>query len=148
MGRGRHARLLAAEGYVAFGVDQRCDVVVEAVRAAAAEGCVVRGWCADLTRAALPRERFSLICVTRYLQRDLFPVLREALVPGGVLLYETFTTRQRALGWGPTAAAHLLEPGELVTLLDGFDILFSEEVETPEAVARAVARRPGSREPA
>jgi tellurite methyltransferase len=143
MGGGRHARTLAATGYRAFGVDRRFEAVEAGVRDARAHGLVVRGWCADLTRPCLPASFFSLVCVTRYLQRDLFPRLRDALVPGGVLLYETFTIKQRALGWGPTSAAHLLEPGELLTLLEGFDVLFSEEIEAPEAMARAVARRPG-----
>jgi tellurite methyltransferase len=143
MGRGRHARVLAAEGYHAFGVDRRHDAVLTAVQTAKTDGLIVRGWCADLTTACLPSRRFSLICVTRYLDREFFPMLYDALVPGGVLLYETFTTRQRALGVGPTSPAHLLEPGELVTLVAGlFTVVFSEEVESPEAVARAVGKRP------
>ena len=36
-----------------------------------------------------------------------------ALAPGGLLLYETFTVAQRALGSGPRRAEFLLEPGEL-----------------------------------
>ena len=63
-----------------------------------------RGWCADLTQHPLPRGRFDLVVVCRYLQRDLFPALRAAVAPGGVVIYETFTTRQRALGRPPTSA--------------------------------------------
>lgn len=143
MGSGRHARILAATGYRTFGVDRRLAAVEAGVRAARAEGLDVRGWCADLTSPCLPPAFFSLICVTRYLQRDLFPHLREALAPGGVLLYETFTVQQRAHGWGPTSPAHLLDAGELPELLAGFDVLFSEEIDGTEAVAHAVARRPG-----
>ena len=91
----------------------------------------------------LPRETFDLVLVTRYLQRDLFPGIRDALRPGGIVLYETFTTNQRRLGVGPTSPDHLLEPGELARHFDGFEMLFYEEV-LVAAVARIVARKPGS----
>ena len=140
MGRGRHAVLLARAGFTTFGVDIRHDAVRDAMRAAAADGLAVRGWCADLTRAPLPAARFDLIVVTRYLQRDLFPSLRAALVPGGVVLYETFTVAQRALGRGPTSPDHLLEPGELRARFEGFEVLLYEEVSAPDAVARIAAQ--------
>ena len=92
---------------------------------------------------AAARGGVRLLVVTRYLQRDLFDSIRAAVIPDGVVVYETFTVHQRALGWGPTSPAHLLEPGELRARFDGFDILFYEEVIEPEAVARLVARRPG-----
>jgi hypothetical protein len=63
---------------------------------------------------------------------------------GGVVLYETFTVNQRQLGFGPTSPDHLLQPGELRHQFDGFEVLFHEEVDVPEAVARIVARRPRS----
>jgi len=142
MGRGRHAIVLARAGFKTFGVDVRFDAVADAVARADAEGYALSCWCADLTRGLLPAERFDLIVVTRYLQRDLFPALEAALAPGGVMLYETFTVAQRALGRGPTSPDHLLERGELGRLLERLDILFEEEVDEPEAVARVAATRP------
>jgi len=141
MGRGRHVETLVRAGYRVFGVDAKLDAVRGAVSAAAARGLVVRGWCADLTGHPLPRGRFELIVVTRYLQRDLFPAIARALGPGGVVLYETFTTGQRALGRGPTSPDHLLGPGELRTLFAGLEVLFYEEVTAADAVARIVGRR-------
>ena len=140
MGRGRHAVPLARAGFRTFGVDIRLDAVREAVTAGHREGVRVRGWCADLTQHPLPRARFDLVLVSRYLQRDLFPEVRAAVVPGGVVIYETFTTAQRALGRPPTSPEHLLEPGELRRCFDLFDVLFYEEVAAPDAVARLVAR--------
>jgi len=144
MGRGRHALPLAHAGFRTFGVDIAFDAVRDAVAAAAAEGVIVGGWCADLTQHPLPTERFDVIVVSRYLQRDLFDALRAACAPGGVVLYETFTTAQRALGTGPKSPDHLLEPGELRQRFLGFDELFYEETTAPEAVARIAARKPAS----
>ena len=141
MGRGRHAFPLARAGYRTFGVDVKYDAVCEAVRSAQDAGLMIHGWCADLTEHPLPVARFELIVVTRYLQRDLFPAIRDALVPGGRVLYETFTIRQRALGVGPTSPDHLLQESELRSYFEDFEILFYEEVPSPEAVARLVARR-------
>jgi SAM-dependent methyltransferase len=141
MGRGRHAESLAAAGYRAFGVDVKLDAVRDAVGRAGARGLVVRGWCADLTMYPLPSAAFELAVVTRYLQRDLFPVLRNAVRPGGAVIYETFTEAQRALGRGPTSPDHLLRPGELRAFFEDFDLLFYEEVLERDALARIVARR-------
>jgi tellurite methyltransferase len=141
MGRGRHARLMGLAGFATFGVDVKFDAVRAAVKGLADVGVPLRAWCADLTMAPLPATRFALIVVTRYLQRDLLPSLADALVPGGVLLYETFTERQRAHGRGPTSADHLLQPGELAAAFATLETLFYEEIEAPDAVARLAARR-------
>ena len=141
MGRGRHAQLLARAGFRTFGVDMKLDAVRDAIQRARADALVVRGWCADLTQTPLPRGVFDVVLVTRYLQRDLFPSIRGLLKTGGVVLYQTFTVNQRQLGFGPASPDHLLQPGELRRLFEGFEVLFYEEVLAPEAVARIVARR-------
>jgi len=143
MGRGRHAVLLARAGFRTFGVDVKLDAVRDALAAARHEGVRVEGWCADLTRCVLPRARFDLVVVSRYLQRNLFEDLRAAVAPAGTVIYETFTVAQRATGKPPHSPDHLLEPGELRRRFDGFDVLFYEEVAAPDAVARLVARSRG-----
>lgn len=142
MGSGRHAAALARAGFRTFGVDIALDAVGDTLRRASAAGLTIRGWCADLTQFPLPRGRFDAIVVARYLQRDLFAAIGAALAPGGVIIYETFTTAQRAHGRGPTSPDHLLEPGELKARFEGLKLLFYEEVFEPDAVARIVARRP------
>jgi SAM-dependent methyltransferase len=143
MGRGRHALALARLGWRVFGLDVHLDAIRTAMDQAAAEGLVVRAWCGDLAVTPLPSAAFELLVVTRFLQRELFDSIRGAIVPNGVVVYETFTVNQRALGFGPRSPDHLLEPGELRARFDGFDILSYEEVIATEAVARLVARRPG-----
>jgi len=140
MGRGRHALLLARHGFTTFGVDVTFDAVHDAVAAAAREGLTIRGWCADLTMSPLPVAAFDLVVVTRYLQRDLFDAIKASVRPGGCVLYETFTVAQLAHGTGPKSPDHLLKPGELKSLFDGWEILFYEEADGDEAVARLAAR--------
>jgi tellurite methyltransferase len=140
MGRGRHALPLARAGFKTYGVDLKLDAIREAMSAARREDLGVHAWCADLTQHPLPRGRFELVVVSRYLERGLFADLQAAVVPGGAVIYETFTTRQRALGRPPASPDHLLEPDELRRRFDRFDVLFYEEVPGPDAVARLVAR--------
>jgi len=137
MGRGRHAVLLARHGFRTFGVDIRHDAVVAARR----EDGRIRGWCADLTKPALPVSAFDLVLVTRYLQRDLFGAIKAAVKPGGCVIYETFTVAQLAHGTGPRSPDHLLRPGELRSFFADWKVLFYEEVDAGEAVARLVAQR-------
>lgn len=145
MGRGRHAVLLARAGYQVFGVDISYDAVRSASAAAAVGGGTLHGWCGDVTMSPLPRRRFDMIVVARYLQRDLFPSIVEALAPGGVILYETFTEAQRQKGRGPTSPDHLLKTGELPKYFSALETLAYEEVDGPEAVARLAARDTTSR---
>jgi tellurite methyltransferase len=145
MGRGRYAVALARAGFRTFGVDINLGAIRDAAASASAAGTPLHAWCADLTQHPLPIGRFDLVLVSRYLQRDLFDALRSSVAPGGVVVYETFTTAQRALGSGPRSPDHLLEPGELRARfeIDGWDVLFYEETLRPEAVARLAARRAG-----
>ena len=146
MGRGRHALALARAGFPTFGVDLDYAAVRDAMAAAVRRDLRIAAWCADLTEHPLPRSRFDVIVVARYLQRDLFAAIRDAVASGGMVIYETFTVAQRALGWGPTSPSHLLEPGELRAQFNGFDVLAYEETIAPEAVARIAARRPMTRQ--
>jgi SAM-dependent methyltransferase len=59
--------------------------------------------------------RFDAVVVTNYLHRPLLPMLRGALDPAGVLLYETFAQGNEAYG-RPSNPAFLLAPGELLAL--------------------------------
>jgi SAM-dependent methyltransferase len=145
MGSGRHALCVARKGLRTYGVDINLAALRSATRHAEADRLMLRCWCADLTTFPLPVGRFELVIVTRYLQRDLFPSIRRAIAPGGFLLYETFTIDQRAHGVGPSSADHLLERGELREAFRGLDVLFYQEVQAPEAVARLVARKTMSR---
>lgn len=120
----------------------------ELARRARRAGGRIRVWAADLERIALPRGRYDLVVNTRYLQRSLAPALEEALRPGGMLLFETFTEEQRRFG-RPRHPAFLLRRGELAGMFPGLEILALRKGirDGREAVASLVARRPGGRRP-
>lgn len=140
-GRGRHALAMAAAGYRVLAIDIQLASLRAAADEARTRGLSVSLVCADLTAITIPVARFSLVIVSRYLDRQAFPMLLGSLETGGVLVYETFTERQLQHERGPRSPDHLLRPGELRRFAVGMDVLFDEEVTEPDALARLVARR-------
>jgi tellurite methyltransferase len=147
-GRGRHALALAAAGGRAIGVDRDASALLALRQRALVAHLPVDTLRADLeTRSGIPFKSGSCgaILVFRFLFRPLAESIRTTLAPGGLLLYETFTTEQLRLGRGPRNPAFLLRPGELRELFAGLQIVdFWEGItggERPEAMARLVARR-------
>jgi tellurite methyltransferase len=100
---------------------------------------------ADLESAVLPAAAFALILCVQYLQRSLFPQIERALLPQGVVLFETFTRAQLEFAGGPRNPLHLLELGELRGAFPGLEVLFYRELRAGQGIASLVARRPRGR---
>lgn len=107
-----------------------------------------RTWQTDLEQPdvnPLENRVFSAIICFRYLHRPLFPFLMKAVEPGGLVIYETFTTDNRQYG-RPTNPDFLLRPGELEKLFQSWQCLhYYEGIEhgPDRAIAQIVARKPG-----
>jgi len=144
-GRGRHALAAAALGLATIALDRNPDFLAELRARAVAGGVPLLPVRLDLETGAAPplaAGRCGALLVFRYLHRPLAPAIADVLAPGGLLLYETFTTAQRELGGGPRNPDFLLEPGELPRLFPGLEVLsFEEGVRDGEATARLAARR-------
>lgn len=127
-GTGRNAFWLATRGLDTLAID-RDRLAIDAIRRTARDlRLSLRAEVADLETAetTLPVSAFDVLVVVHYLHRPLFPALRSALKPGGVLVYETFTRAQAQRG-RPTNPAFLLEPGELRRLVAPLHVLFERE---------------------
>lgn len=148
-GRGRNARWLAARGLRTLAID-RDPLAIADIRRTAEEGHLpLRAEVVDLETAdtTLPVSAYDVVVVVHYLHRPLFPALRAALRPGGVLVYETFT-RAQALRGKPTNPAFLLEPGELRTLVAPLQIVFEREGEVEgKMLSSVIAVRPSGQAP-
>ena len=162
-GHGRHSRWLAAAGHRVTAVDREADLL--APLAGLAETVL-----ADLEADAwpLPGRTFDAVLVTNYLWRPLWPSLKAAVAPGGLMIYETFAQAHAALG-RPRRPEFLLRPGELVEVLrepagtlehddstsGKWQVVAYEEGRLPargdspeREVQRIVARRGGAASPA
>jgi len=145
-GPGRNALWLAERGLKTLAVDRDTDSVRALNEEAGRRTLSLRAEVIDLEngRVAFEPRAYDVIVVVHYLHRPLFPALIEAVRPGGVLVYETFTRAQAARG-KPTNPAFLLEPGELIELVRPLEVLASREGDYEgRMVASVIARRPQS----
>jgi SAM-dependent methyltransferase len=112
-GGGRHSRFFAQRGHKITAVDRD-------VSALAAEPNVeiVQADLEDGSPWPLPGRSFGAVVVTNYLHRPLFAALLDALMPGGVLLYETFMEGNERFG-RPSNPEFLLKDGELLEIVRG-----------------------------
>jgi 2-polyprenyl-3-methyl-5-hydroxy-6-metoxy-1,4-benzoquinol methylase len=147
-GDGRQALWLARRGFAVDAIDFAFTALSRLAAAARHEGVAVHPVQADLEQLSLPEGRYAVVVNVRYLQRSLFGVLRRAVAPGGVIVFETFLRAHARLGH-PRNPAFLLEPGELRAQFAGFTPLVDEEgcFDTeagPAFLARLIARRPAT----
>ena len=139
-GGGRHSRFFAQRGHKVTAVDRD-------VSALAAEPNVeiVQADLEDGSPWPLPGRSFGAVVVTNYLHRPLFAALLDALMPGGVLLYETFMEGNERFG-RPSNPEFLLKDGELLEIVRGrFSVVAYEArmISEPKMamVQRIAARR-------
>jgi len=139
-GRGRHALLLAAAGFPVRAVDRDGGQVAWLNALARRLQLPLDAGVLDLESAGvdLGASEWELVLVFDYLHRPLFPSLVRALKPGGVLLYETYTTEEAKQG-RPSSPDHLLEPGELPRLLRPLEVLRQREGELDGRAVASVA---------
>lgn len=98
----------------------------------------------DLKTSQISPASFDVVMMFDYLDRERFGDFLAAVKPGGCLLGETFLTAQRQQGWGPESEEHLLQPGELLKLVEPFEVFLSREViemidGRPAAIASVIA---------
>ena len=120
------------------------EVGLRLLRQIAAElGVTVGTAVFDLTTPYLPPNCVDAILNFRFLERAAFPAYRQALRPGGLLLFETFIHT----GSGDTTS-YFLEPGELHHAFADFEIVHDLETAVRghrsgnlRSVAQLVARK-------
>lgn len=151
-GSGRNGLYLHQQGLPVVFADIRREALAAIEAAIDARSAGTAGlWRLDLESGAedpLAGERFGAVLVFRYLHRPLMPAIAHAVLPGGMVVYETFTVDQPRFG-RPTNPDYLLRHGELPRYFEGWQILhdFEGEVQNPatghnQAIAQLVARKP------
>ena len=143
-GAGRVACWLARRGLHVTALDVS-PVGLELTRnTARAQGLELETLELDLEQSPLPAGAFALVSCFHYLQRDLFPHLRERLEPGGVLMCELPTRRNLERHARP-GARFLLESNELLTLCAPLEVVYYREGWVDDrSLARILARKSAS----
>jgi SAM-dependent methyltransferase len=127
-GRGRHTRVMAQRGWDVLALDRDGPALAALASEAAGWAGTVTTRCVDVEagETVLERRAFGAVLVFNYLHRPLMPAIVDGVERGGVLVYETFTTRQAERG-RPTNPAFLLRPGELATLVAPLTVVDQRE---------------------
>ena len=125
-GKGRNATYLAQRGFTVTALDISTVALEEGRQRAQQRGLEIDWQSCDLEATLLDPAAFDLIINFNYLQRSLFQSMREAVKPGGHVIFETYLIDQAAIGH-PKNPEHLLQHNELLDYFHGFRILFYRE---------------------
>jgi tellurite methyltransferase len=125
-GLGGNALLLAEQGLEVDAWDI-ADVAVAALQSVATKRQLpVRAQVRDVEASPPGPGTFDVIVVSHFLERGIIPDLIQALRPGGLIYYQTFT-RQRVSDRGPQREIFRLDEQELLQLFSGLQVLFYRE---------------------
>jgi tellurite methyltransferase len=122
-GMGRNAYFLAQNGFEVEAVDIS-DIAINQFRNGPEN---LHSSCVDLDTFIIPKERYNLILNIRFLNRKFFPQMINGLVPGGVIIFETYLMGDKGSKGGPSCKDYMLQPNELLRAFSGLRILFYRE---------------------
>jgi dihydroneopterin aldolase len=132
-GNGRHSLFLASHGFQVDAIDRDAKALAQLSATAQARTLTaIATRTIDLEQPApydpdLGQEAYDVIIVFFYLYRSLFPFLIDALKPGGVLVYETFTIDNYFHHKHPRRWEFCLAPNELLRLTSSLHVLHYDE---------------------
>ena len=144
-GTGRNALFLAANGYDVDAIDVS-DVALEQAQQRADQRDLDVNWRrADLAEIDLETDRYDVITVAFFAALEHLPALKEALAPGGVLVYEHHLRSSDQIEVGPSSDRHRYRSNDLLRACLDLTILSYEErrrsvIDGTAAVATLVAR--------
>jgi tellurite methyltransferase len=148
-GDGRNSLHLARLGFEVDALDVS-DFAIERLQAAASKrGLPISARAVDLEESPLPVSSYKVAVNFNYLQRDLFPSLERALVPGGIMVFET-VAQVHIDELGQEFNPHyVLAPNELLEAFPGLLVHLHREGVVQRGggargVAGVVARRPAT----
>jgi tellurite methyltransferase len=135
-GNGRNALFLAEQGFTVDAV----DISDSGLRLFSGKHPNIQPICADLDYFHIPANHYDLIINIKFLNRRLFPYIRQGLRPGGVLIFQTFLDTPAENPDGPGCRDYYLCENELLHAFLSLRILFySETVEEVDGERSALA---------
>ena len=120
-GVGRNTHFLAEKGFVVDAVDLS-DYALSQVK----DEKNINKIEVDLDTYNLEKNKYDLIVNINYLNRRLFPQIKEALKKGGVVVFETFIVAHGDFNQ-PKNQEFLLRSNELLHAFIGLEIIYYEE---------------------
>ncbi len=125
-GNGRNSLFLAKQGFIVDAI----DISTIATKHLAARDPNIHVICQDIDDWTIPVHRYELIANIRFLDRRLFPMIKDGLKPGGVLIFESFIDEKKE--------EYCLRKNELLHVFSSFHIVYYQEKKSdhPEKFAQ------------
>jgi tellurite methyltransferase len=124
-GNGRNSIFLADWGFTVDAI----DIADEGLRLFAGKHPNIHPICADLDHFDIPANRYDLIINLKFLNRRLFPYIRDGLTAGGILIFQTFLDTPNKNKDQPACRDYLLRENELLHAFLSLRVLFYNEAE-------------------
>ncbi len=121
MGEGRNGVYLATQGFEVVGLDISPKGLAKAHQLAEHNNVKIETRVADLENHRLEKNAYDVILLMYYMQRDLWPQIKEALKPGGMAIIETYNVDH--LKHAKFNPKWLLKPNELVKAFQDMKII-------------------------
>ena len=126
-GEGRNAVFVAEKGYETLAVDVSTTGLKKAHALADEKGVTIKTCVVDLDNWKIEQNAFDLILCFNFLDRLIFPAITNALKPGGLIFFETFTVDY--LKYSSFKREWVLEHNELLDAFSELRILYYREVD-------------------
>jgi len=146
-GTGRNARFVASHGYDVDAVDVSDEALDRAAAAAEREGVDGVTWIrSDIDDFGFEPSAYDVITVSFFAALEHLPELKEALAPGGVLIYEHHLRSSDPVDLGPSSDRYRYRSNDLLrACLDLTILTYRERIRTDDegrtqAVATLVGR--------
>ncbi len=123
-GTGRNTHFLADNGFSVDAVDFS-DYALSKVK----KNTLINKIDADLDKYNITPKNYDLIVNVNYLNRRLSSQIKDALKPGGVVVFETFLVAHGEFFHQTTNMDYLLRKNELLHTFIGLDVIYYEERE-------------------
>ncbi len=124
-GNGRNSLFLAEHG---FSVDA-VDISEEGLKQFAGKRPEIRPICADLDTFDIPAKRYDLIVNVKFLNRRIFPYIKEGLKKSGILIFETLVETEHTGENESICRDYLLRQNELLHAFLSLHIIYYNETE-------------------
>lgn len=143
-GGGRNGLYLHQQGFPVQFADKNSDLLnaLQKDQKISQEHCLNIDF--ETAEQQLQANSYQAILVFRYLHRPLIAQIKEAVEPGGIVVYETFTRENRQFG-RPNRDAFLLQKNELKTMFQDWQCHHYFEgikAKPDRAIAQIVCQKP------
>ena len=141
MGEGRNGVFLATQGFDVLGIDISEVGLAKAHRLADENGVEIQTAIVDLENYDMQKNSYDVVLCMYFLQRDLFPQIKDSLKSGGMAVIQTYNTDYRK--YANFNKKYLLDVNELLEIFKGYKIIRYEMYDDgEEAYSSIIAQKP------